>query len=304
MIQLDPFFIAIGTLGVLVFIVTSMLSMGFSLTIPQIMIPLKNTRLVIVSLVANFIIVPILALLIVRIIPLSEGLQIGLILVGMAAGAPFLPKLVQVAKGDMAFTAGLMVLLMVVTIAYLPVVLPFVLTGVQVNPWEIAKSLIFLMLIPLAIALFIRARYEEVAIGLIPTMIMATNLSLAVMFIGYFVAYYDETFGVIGTGGIIVAVLLVVGAVIVGFLSGGKNMDIKKVVALGTGQRNFAAAFAIATSNFATNPDVLIEIMDVALIGLIILMLIAGELGRHSITRAGESGQGHNKGRKVQDRIT
>jgi len=31
--------------------------------------------------------------------PLSEGLQIGLILVGFAAGAPFLPKLVQVAKG-------------------------------------------------------------------------------------------------------------------------------------------------------------------------------------------------------------
>ena len=110
MTQLDPFFIAIGTLGVLVFIVTSMLGMGFSLTIPQIMTPLKNTRLVIVSLVANFIIVPILALLVVRVIPLSEGLQIGLILVGMAAGAPFLPKLVQVAKGDMAFTAGLSVL--------------------------------------------------------------------------------------------------------------------------------------------------------------------------------------------------
>lgn len=289
MTQLDPFFIALGTLGVLVFIVTSMLGMGFSLTIPQIMIPLKNSRLVIMALVANFVIVPILALLIVRIIPLSEGLQIGLILVAMAAGAPFLPKLVQVAKGDMAFTAGLMVLLMMVTIAYLPIVLPFVLTGVQVSPWEIAKSLILLMLIPLTIALFIRARYEEVAKGLIPTMTMAANLSLAVMFIGYFVAYFDETFGVIGTGGILVAILLIVGAVIVGFVLGGKDMDIKKVVALGTGQRNFAAAFAIATSNFATNPDVLIEIMDVALIGLIILMLIAGELGRR-VTGAREMG--------------
>src|SRR5512136_1102330 len=182
MTQLDPFFIAVGTLGVLVFILTSMLGMGFSLTIPQIMTPLKNTRLVIMSLVANFVIVPILALLIVWIIPLSEGLQIGLILVGMAAGAPFLPKLVQVAKGDMAFTAGLMVLLMVVTIAYLPIVLPLVLTGVHVSPWDIAKSLIFLMLIPLAIALFIRARYEEVAKGLVPTTSMATNLALVVVF--------------------------------------------------------------------------------------------------------------------------
>ncbi len=284
MTQLDPFLIAIGTLGVLIFIVTSMLGMGFSLTIPQIMTPLRNKKLVFMSLVANFIVVPIWALLIVRIIPISEGLQIGLILVGMAAGAPFLPKLVQVAKGDMAFTAGLMVLLMIVTIAYLPLVLPFVLIGVQVSPWDIAKSLIFLMLIPLAIALFIRARYEEVAKNSVNTMNMAANLSLAAMFIGYFVAYFDETFGIIGTGGILVAILLIVGAVIVGFLVGGKNKDIRKVLALGTGQRNFAAAFAIATSNFANNPDVLLEIMDVAVIGLVILMLIAGELGRHNST--------------------
>jgi BASS family bile acid:Na+ symporter len=217
MAELDQFLLAIGTLGVLVFIVTSMLGMGFGLTIPQIMAPLKNTRLVLLSLVANFIIVPILALLIVRVISLSEGLQIGLILVGMAAGAPFLPKLVQVAKGDMAFTAGLMVLLMVVTIVYLPIVLPFVLTGVEVNPWDIARSLILLMLIPLAIALFIRARYEEVAKGLIHTMAMATNLSLVVLFIGYFVAYFSEIIGVIGTGGILAAIILVVGAVIVGY---------------------------------------------------------------------------------------
>jgi BASS family bile acid:Na+ symporter len=288
MTQFDPVFIAIGTLGVLIFIITSMLGMGFSLTIPQILAPLKNRKLIIMSLVANFILVPILALLIVRIIPLSEGLQIGLILVGFAAGAPFLPKLVQVAKGNMAFTAGLMVLLMVITIVYLPIVLPFVLTGVQVNPWEIARSLILLMLIPLAIALFIRARYEEVAKGLIPTMTMAANLSLAAMFIGYFVGYFDVTYGVIGTGGVFVCILLVVGAVIIGYLLGGNDRDTKKVLALGTGQRNLAAAFAIASSNFASNPEVLIEVMDVAVVGLIILMLIAGELGRRSAPGAGK----------------
>ena len=58
MTQLDPFLIGIGTLGVLVFVITSMLGMGFSLTIPQIVAPLRNTRLVLMSLAANFIIVP------------------------------------------------------------------------------------------------------------------------------------------------------------------------------------------------------------------------------------------------------
>ena len=283
MTQFDPVFIAIGTLGVLIFVITSMFGMGFSVTIPQIMTTLKNRKLIITSLVANFVLVPILALLIVGIIPLSEGLQIGLILAGFAAGAPFLPKLVQLAKGDMAFTAGLMVLLMVITIAYLPIVLPFVLTGVQVHPLEIARSLIVLMLIPLAFALFIRARYEEVAKSLIPTMTMAANLSLAAMFIGYFVGYFDVTYGVLGTGGILISILLVVGAVIIGYLLGGTDKDTKKVLALGTGQRNLAAAFAIASSNFAANPEVLIEIMDVAVIGFILLMFIAGELGRRSV---------------------
>jgi len=292
MVQLDPLLIAIGTIGVLVFIVTSMLGMGFGLTIPQIIAPLRNTRLVLMSLAANFIIVPLLVLLIVRVLPLSEGLKIGLILVGLAAGAPFLPKLVQVAKGDVAFTAGLMVMLMVVTIAYLPLVLPFVLAGVQVNPWEIAKSLILLMLIPLGIALFIRTKYEEVAKGLIPTMAMATNLSLIVLFIGYFVAYFSEIIGVIGTGGVLGAIFLIGGAVGVGFLLGGPGKNTKKVLALGTGQRNLAAAFAVATSNFQSNPEVLIEILVVSLLGLVILMIIAGQLGRRSVAEAGEN-KGH-----------
>jgi BASS family bile acid:Na+ symporter len=184
-----------------------------------------------------------------------------------------------------------MVLLMVVTIAYLPLVLPFVLTGVQVNPWEIAKSLVVLMLIPLAIALFIRARYESVATGLVHTMNMAANLSLIAMFIGYFIGYSDVTYGVLGTGGILVSILLVVGAVIIGYLLGGPDKDNKKILALGTGQRNLAAAFAIASSNFAASPEVLIEVMDVAVIGFIVLMLLAGEMGRRS---------GRGEGKRVE----
>lgn len=38
-------------------IVTSMLAMGMSLTVPQVVGPLKNARLVIVALAANFVLV-------------------------------------------------------------------------------------------------------------------------------------------------------------------------------------------------------------------------------------------------------
>jgi len=113
----------------LAFVVTSMMSMGLSLTVSQILQPLRNIRLVTLALAANFVVVPAVAFALSRIIPLDQDVQIGLLLMGTAAGAPFLPKLTQIAKADVAFAVGLMTLLLLVTIVYLPIVLPLLLPG-------------------------------------------------------------------------------------------------------------------------------------------------------------------------------
>jgi hypothetical protein len=91
----------------LAFVITSMLSMGLSLTVPRILQPLRNLRLVTLSLAVNFVVVPAVAFARCRIIPLDQDVQIGLLLIGTAAGAPFLPKLAQIAKTDIAFAVGL-----------------------------------------------------------------------------------------------------------------------------------------------------------------------------------------------------
>ena len=56
-----------------------------------------------------------------------------------------------------------MVLLMVVTVIYAPIVVPLVVEGAEVDPWDIASSLILFMLVPLGIGLVIKARYAELA---------------------------------------------------------------------------------------------------------------------------------------------
>jgi len=153
----------LSNLATLIFVISSMLALGLSLTVQQILNPLKDINLVVRALLANFVLVPALAFLLKTIIPLEPSLGIGLILLATAAGAPFLPKLAQAAKADVAFSVGLMVLLMVVTVIYIPVVLPLLLPGVSVNPADIARSLIILMLIPLGIGLLVKARYGEIA---------------------------------------------------------------------------------------------------------------------------------------------
>lgn len=265
-------------LSVLVFVIGSMASMGLSLKINQIIEPLKNVRLVILALVANFILVPIVAYLITIVFPLSEELEIGLILLATAAGAPFLPKLAEAAKGSTAFSVGLMVLLMVVTIVYLPIVLPMLLPGVQVNPWEIAQSLIVMMLIPLLIGLFIKTRYEETAAKIQPTFGQASNIALLALTVLGLVLNFSEMIALVGSWGILAGALFIVISLAAGYLLGGSESKIKSVMGLGTGQRNISAALLVAGQNFG--PDVLTYLMVIAVIGLVILMPLAGELGK------------------------
>ncbi len=272
----------IAQLSGLVFVVGSMLAMGLSLTVAQIMQPLKNRRLVMLALVANFVIVPALAYGITAVIPVTEGARIALILLSTAAGAPFLPKLAQAAKGDMAFAVGLMVLLMVVTVVYLPIVLPLLLTGIEVNPWDIASSLIITMLIPLGIGLFIKVRYAETAAHLQPTFAQASNTSLMLMMGILLLLNVRNILATIGTGVLIAGVIFIIASFVIGYLLGGPGKDTKAVLGLGTGQRNIAAAIVVAAQNFS-DPDVLITIIVIAILALFILMPLGGELGKRKM---------------------
>src|SRR4249920_1884343 len=167
-----------ATVAMLSFVISSMLAMGAGLTVGQIIEPLRNARLVVLGLLANFVLAPLAAFALARILSLDEPLGVGMLLLGCAAGAPFLPKLAELAKGNLPFAVGTMVLLMVVTVGYLPVVLPLLLPGVAVNPAKIAQSLVLLMLLPLGIGLGLKAHYEELAARAKPVLDQISNVSL------------------------------------------------------------------------------------------------------------------------------
>src|SRR5437868_13665135 len=76
--------------SVVVFVVLSTLSVGLGLTVPQIVAPLRNGRLVVLSLLANFVLAPIAAIALARVFGLDEPLGLGLLLAALAVGAPFI----------------------------------------------------------------------------------------------------------------------------------------------------------------------------------------------------------------------
>ncbi len=267
-------------ISVLTFVIASMLGMGLSLTVSQIIAPLKNVRLVLLALLANFVVVPLFVYGMVTVIPVSEGVRIGLILLSIAAGAPFLPKLAEIAKSDIAFAIGLMLLLMTVTIFYLPIVLPILLGGVEVDSWAIAKSLIILMLIPLLVGLFTKAKFEKLANRLQPFFTKLSNVALIILTIDLLILHTKSLFALVGFALLAILLLLIV-AILVGYLLGGENKNSKIVLSLGTGQRNISAAILVAAQNF-TDPEVTLTMIALAILGLVIMLPYAGKMGKIS----------------------
>jgi BASS family bile acid:Na+ symporter len=281
----DQFFEALLKLSGLIFVVSSMLAMGLSLTVSGIVEPLRDPVRVVLALVANFVLVPILALAIAKGFGLDQALQNGLIILATAAGAPFLPKLVQGAKGDIAFAVGLMVLLMVVTIVYLPIVLPILLPGVTVDSWSIAVSLIVVMLIPLAIGLLVKSTWPDDAIHWQPLFAKTSSLAILVLLVLGLGLNVSNILALIGTGGLVALLLFVLGSMVIGFALGGRQPADRSAMVLGTTFRNVAAALVVASGNFAgtaTVPYILVG----ALILLLVTLPTAKILGRRQAAAA------------------
>ncbi len=268
-----------ATVAMLSFVVSSMLAMGAGLTVARIIEPLRNVRLVLFALVANFVLMPAGAVALAKALRLDEPFGVGLLLLGCAAGAPFLPKLAELAKGNLAFAVGVMVLLMVVTVGYLPIVLPLLLPGVTVDPLQIARSLVLLMLLPLAAGLVLKSQYENFATEAKRVLDWISNVSLILLVLLITAANIDKVLQVFGTFGILAGLLFIAFGVGIGWLLGGPDVDTKRVMALGTGQRNIAAALVVASQSF-DDQKVVVMVIVVAIVGLIVLMPLSRVLAK------------------------
>ncbi|HEY6342547.1 MAG TPA: bile acid:sodium symporter [Bryobacteraceae bacterium] len=258
--------------SILLFVISSMLAMGLGLTVPQIIQPLRNVRLVVLTLVANFALMPLAAAALVKVLRIDEQLGVGLVLLGCTAGAPILPKLAQFAKGNVAFAVGTMALLMVITVGYLPIVLPLLIPGVAVDPWRIARSLILLMLLPLAAAMAVKAYYGDVAARVKPALDRISNVSLILMLVLVTAANVDKVLEVFGTRAILAGLLLITLGFGMGWMFGGPGNDTRRVLALGTAQRNISAALVVASQMFS-DPKVEVMVMVMALVGNLLVPL-------------------------------
>lgn len=246
--------------AIAVFIAGVLFTAGLEVTLRQVLEPMKNAGLVARALVANVLLVPLIVYGMSVFFPLETPYMIGVLLYGFAAGAPYTPKLVAVAGGDVPNSIAATMLLTVLTILYMPFILPFLVPGTEIGIWEIAKPLLLQMFVPLVLGLWIRHSSASTATKLHKPANTVVNLS-ALVFLGLaLVLHWDELAATMGTGAVTSAIVLTVVAFGVGYLLGPGRLRGRVTLGLITTARNIGAAATIATANFRDDPRVLITV--------------------------------------------
>ena len=106
---------------------------------------------------------------------------------------------------------------MVITVGYLPLVLPILLPGVSVNPVKIARSLVLLMLLPLAGALAVNAKLPAAAARAKPLFDRLSSLGLVLVVVLLVVVNVNDVLSLFGTRAILAGLLFIALGYVVGW---------------------------------------------------------------------------------------
>lgn len=256
---------------ILVFVVGSMATLGLSLQFKAIVKSLRQPSLIVVTIIVNFLLSPGIAWLMTWMFPVNTSYETGLLLLSAAAGAPFLPKLVELAGGDVTLSVSILLLQMAGSIMLMPLTLPLLIPGLKADAISIALPLILQMLLPLGLALIFQQLAPGLASRLYPVMKLITSFSALGAVALLLITNMSGMLRTLGSGASLMAMAYVVLTMMAGFLSGMIIRSSGIVHALGSGQRNIAAALVTAASNQLDELVVVMLIMT-TFVGLIPLI--------------------------------
>jgi len=244
------------------FMAGNLMEMGLRLDVEDGLRGLRDIKFVIYTLVWGFLIGPVVAYLITKIVPLDEPFAIGLILMGMAPCAPFVPLFVTKAKGDLGYTAAYLFLVAIGTIIFMPFAVPFMIKGLSITAWAIAKPLLIMILFPLLIGALIR-RYGKALAGKMQPIVKKITMAFTlIVFILLIVIYYKGIVSAMGSLAILSQLIffsiLMVGTYLLSF---GLKYEQKIVLSIGTSTRNLGAAIAPLFAATAIAPEAIIMIV-------------------------------------------
>lgn len=210
----------------------------------------RRPGLLLRSLLAMYLLVPLLALGLVAMLSLSPGTEIALLVLAISAGAPLVPRKLMQFDND-AYIFSLVVtssLLAIVTVpAWAAVLAPLYGRTSELRPAHLAPVIATSFLIPLALGMVLRLPLRAVAERLSEKILRIGGAALALCGLVLLVANGGL---LLEAGWPFLATLAVMtfGALVIGHLTGGPDPDDRTALAVCCATRHIGIAVLVAAS--------------------------------------------------------
>ena len=150
----------INVLNLLLSIV--LFTMGTTLKVDDFIRVFKNPKEISIGLLAQYAVMPVLALVLSRLFSLDAGLTVGLVLVGTVPGGTASDVITFLAKGDVALSVSLTAFSTVISPILTPLITLFLIGNqIQFNPVDMFISIVEIVIIPIVLGLILNYRFPD-----------------------------------------------------------------------------------------------------------------------------------------------
>ena len=269
---------------VLIFTVSNLAAMGLQVKMPDVMAAFQNKKNLLLIFVWGWVLGPAVGLLITTILPLDEPYVIVVLLTSLAPCAPFLQQMVGKANGDVGFAGALIPLVAVGTVVFMPLMAPYMIAGLTISAWALAKPLLLTILLPLVIGAAIRHYADQGATRIFPAVKGLAMISTLLTVISCLVLYGESMLDTAGEFALLAMTIFMVGVAIITYVFGfGLKQNQRSVMSLGMGTRNIAAVFAAALAIPDADPRIMVMVIMWTLWSVVLAAIAARVFLKHSL---------------------
>ena len=215
----------------------------------------KRPALLVRSLLAIFVVMPIVAAMLMVTLGFKPQIEVALVLLAVSPVFPMLPKKVTSAGGSRSYAYGLLATAALFSIALVP--LSVAILGavfgkdISVSSAVVVKVVLITILAPLVLGVLVRQYAPAFAARIKGLVSGLGSVILLLAFIPLLISLWPTFLALLGQGTLVAIAIIAVVALAVGHFLGGPESDDRTVLALATELRHPAVALSIAAANGA-----------------------------------------------------
>lgn len=267
------------------------LSIGLDIARGDGLYVLRRPRLLLRALLALVVVVPLVAALLVALLPLKESVEIAIVLMAVSPLPPVaLPREIR-SGGRKTYAYGLLVAIGVLSIVTVPAAVAILawlfnahaaVAPLAVSPLAVAQLVFVSLFVPLGLGLGLRALAPGPAAHAAPVVSNVAVGLLALACLPVLVTAAPELARLVGDGTVLVILAVVIAGLVAGHLLGGPEPHDRVALALSCATRHPGIAMLVASAN-SMGGEVRATVLLFVIVGLLAAIPYQLWLRRHAL---------------------